>query len=266
MPEYALKLSEAELARYQTMADGAAELEGDLWGASGIVEGAVVADVGCGPGAVSAVIARIVGPAGRVVAVDREASTVEAARATAARSGADNVSLQIGEAHDTGVAPASVDVVMIRHVLAHNGGMEEAIVAHAATLVRPGGHVYLADIDMNGMRMRPTDADIEDLADRYQRWHDQRGNDLSVGLRLAELLDAAGLENIDFHGRYQILAVWPGMRSPSWAARDALVADGLATLDDVERWSSAFERTDRADRRPTLFAPLFFAFGRRPVA
>jgi hypothetical protein len=156
-------------------------------------------------------------------------------------------------------------VVVIRHVLAHNGGREEAIVAHAATLVRPGGYVYLADVDFSGTRMRPSDPDLEDLAARYQRWHDQRGNDLSVGLRLAELLGAAGLEDIDHHGRYQIVVVSPGMRSPSWAARDALVADGLATPDDVARWSSAFEGVDRAERRPTFFAPLFFAFGRRPT-
>ncbi len=36
------------------------------------------------------------------------------------------------------------------------------------------------------------------------------------------------------------------------------------TPDDVERWAAAFDRVDRADERPTVFAPLFFAFGRRP--
>ncbi|MGH9224985.1 MAG: hypothetical protein ACRD2W_14690, partial [Acidimicrobiales bacterium] len=66
MTEYALKLSEAELARYQQMAEHAAAMEADLWAAAGLVEGAAVADVGCGPGAVAAVVARLVGPAGSV--------------------------------------------------------------------------------------------------------------------------------------------------------------------------------------------------------
>ena len=60
MPDYALKLSEAELARYRLIAEAAPEMERDLWTAAGVVEGAVVADVGCGPGAVSVVLAELV--------------------------------------------------------------------------------------------------------------------------------------------------------------------------------------------------------------
>ena len=39
MTEYALTLSEAELARYQFMAERAAQVEADLWAAAGVVEG-----------------------------------------------------------------------------------------------------------------------------------------------------------------------------------------------------------------------------------
>ncbi len=263
LSEYALQLSEAELARYEFMAEAAARMERDLWNAAGVAAGAVVADVGCGPGAVSMVLARLVGHAGRVLAVDRDANAVEAGRTAATRAGADNVSLSVGEAHDTGIAPASVDLVMIRHVLAHNGELEEQIVAHAASRIRPGGSVYLADVEAVGLRMRPSDPDIEDLNARYHEWHSQRGNDLSVGLRLGELLRGAGLEAVEHHGRYQIGEVPPGLRPPSWAARDALLDAGLATSNDIERWNSAFDRIDRADERPTTFVPLFFAFGRR---
>ncbi len=38
-PEYALKLSEAELARYTFMARSAAHMEQDLWDVAGVVEG-----------------------------------------------------------------------------------------------------------------------------------------------------------------------------------------------------------------------------------
>ena len=260
-----MQLNEAELARYQFMADAAARTEGSLWTVAGVVEGAVVADIGCGPGAIAAVLARVVGPSGRVVAVDREPTAVEAARSAAERAGVDNVSVQLGEAHDTGIAPASVDVVMIRHVLAHNGGREEAVVAHAASLVRPGGSVYLVDIEATALRTRPSDPDVDDLAARYQEWHAQRGNDLSVGLRLGELLETAGLETVEHQGLYQIFAAPPGMRPPPWAGRDALRAAGLATDADIERWSAAFERIDRLETRPTMFVPLFLAVGRRPA-
>ncbi len=264
VPEYALKLSDAELARYQQMAETAARAERDLWAAAGVAEGAVVADVGCGPGAVSVVLAQQVGPAGRVLAVDGEALTVEAAQAAASRAGVDNISATAGQAHDTGIAPGSVDLVMIRHVLAHNGGLEEAIVAHAASLVRPDGVVYLVDTDADGIRMRPPDPDLVDLGERYLRWHRQRGNDVSVGLRLSELLTGAGLEGIEHHGRYEIFPAPSGWRSPGWAGRTALADAGLATSDDIDRWSAAYERFDRAEERPTMFVPVFVAFGHRP--
>lgn len=264
MGDYALKLNEAELGRYRYMAESAMLMERDLWARAGIAEGAVVADVGCGPGAMSVVLADLVGPGGRVVAVDREPEALEAARAAVARAGAGNVSVLAGEADDTGIEPASADVVMIRHVLAHNGGREQAIVDHIAGLVRPGGTVYLADIDGTRFRMRPDDPDLDDLNARYEQWHARQGNDLSVGLRLAELLAAAGLEVVDFQGRINIIEVPPGLRPPGWAASDALVSAGLATADDVARWGAAMERMDTATPRPTIFVPLYFALGRRP--
>ena len=262
---YALKLSDSELARYEMMAEQAQAQEGQRWAAAGVVEGAVVADIGCGPGALSIALARQVGPTGAVLAFDRGAEAVEMARAVAERAGVPNVTVEVADADATGLAPATVDVAMIRHVLAHNGGREAAIVAHAASVVRPGGCVYLTDIDSSGIRNRPADADLDDLADRYWAWHAQQGNDSMVGLRLDELLAGAGLDVIEFSGRYEILSPPAGVRAPSWAARDALVASGMATSDDVDRWDAAFVRQDGLDPRPMVFAPIFCAYGRRPT-
>ncbi len=265
MPDYALDLSEVELSRYRMMAEMALSSERELWAAAGIAEGATVADVGCGPGAISVVLARVVGPGGHVWAVDREAEAREAATAAVRSAGVENVTVAAGDAHDTGLAPGSVDCVMIRHVLAHNGGLEEAIVGHAATLVRPGGCVYLVDIEATAMRTRPADPELEDLNDRYGQWHTVMGNDLSVGLRLSELLAGAGLEVLHFAGRYQMIEAMPGLRPPSWAATEAMVAAGLASPTDVARWAAAFERLDQADERLTIFMPSFSAYGRRPT-
>ena len=264
MAEYALKLSEAELARYRFMAEAALRMEADLWATAGIVPGAAVADLGCGPGAISMVMARLVGPAGRVEGVDGDESVIEAARAGAEQAGMSNVTFGTGRADASGLTPGTFDTVMIRHVLAHNGGSEHDIVNHAASLARGGGHVYLADIDITTFRTRPFDPDLADLNDRYHAWHESRGNDLSVGLRLGDLLTGAGLELVDFQGRYQIISVPVGLRPPSWAALDAMTEAGLVDPDDVTRWEAAFERLDTAPTRPTFFFPLFFAFGRKP--
>ena len=265
MGDYALKLSDAELVRYEMMAARALEHEREQWTAAGVVEGAVVADIGCGPGAVSIALARQVGLTGRVLAFDRSPEAVDMARLVTARAGVANVTVEAAPADATGVTPGSVDVAMIRHVLAHNGGREAAIVAHATTLVRPGGCVYLIDVEGSAVRTRPPDPDLDDLNDRYWRWHAQQGNDASVGLRLAELAAGAGLEIVEFSGRYDIVVAPPGLRPPGWAAREAVVASGLATPDDVARWEAAFARLDGMQERPTAFVPVFCAIGRRPA-
>lgn len=154
-------------------------------------------------------------------------------------------------------------MAMLRHVLAHNGGDEQQIVDHLASLVRRGGVVYLVDVDLTGMRMLDTDAGLDDLVERYAAFHAARGNDPMIGLRLGKLLEKAGLDIVDFSGSYSVLTVPPGMRPPLWAARDAMLAEGAATQDDIARWGAAVERIDVAEVRPTLFAPQFIGLGRR---
>ena len=47
------------------------------------------------------------------------------------------------------------------------------------------------------------------------------------------------------------------------AAREALVAEGLATPADLARWAAAFDRVDALPARPWLSNPTFIAIGRR---
>jgi len=176
-----------------------------------------------------------------------------------------NVELRQGTGTESGLTPGSLDVVVMRHVLAHNGAEEAAIVAHLATLVKPGGCVYLVDIDGTAFRMMDLDPDLEDLHDTFVEFHRRKDNDLQPGLRLGKQLRAAGLEVLEHIGRYDVLQAPPGMRPPSWAAREAMVEESVITEDDVSRWGRAFERLDQQALRPTVFGAAFVAIGRRPT-
>jgi len=57
-----------------------------------------------------------------VTAIDAHPAAVAAARALALAAGLANVTVREGRADRTGLAPESCDVVMLRHVLAHDGG------------------------------------------------------------------------------------------------------------------------------------------------
>lgn len=259
---YALELTAAELERYRMMAELARSAETDLWQVAGLVAGAAVADVGCGPGALFPAFVDAVGEGGRVVGVDGDPAAVAQAQALVAGNGWTNVTVAQGGASASGLEAGAFDVVTVRHVLAHNGPDEQAIVDHVATLVRPGGCVYLVDIFAGAFGMRPDDPDLRDLNDAYGRFHAARGNDLRTGLRLDALLDRAGLDVIAYRGWFNIARPQGQVRPPPWAAREAMVAAGIATAEDIARWGAALDRV--AGESPTVFAPLFGAVGRRP--
>jgi len=244
------------------MAARAVASEVDEFRMAGIVPGATVADVGCGPAAMSVEVAHLVGPEGRVIGIEPDERSRATATAVIAASGLANIELRDGTATDTGLEPRSVDVAMMRHVLAHNGGREQAFVDHLASRVRPGGCVYLVDTDLTGARTIDGAPELDDLFEKYSQFHRARGNDPLAGLRLANLLKAAGLEVLAFEGRYSILAAPPGMRPPPWAGRDSMLAQGTITQDDVDRWQGGFEKSDALEVRPTIFVPLFIAIGR----
>lgn len=265
MSDYALTISDVEVERYRMMAEFAKAEESEAWAKAGIASGAAVADVGCGPAATSVVMAQTVGRSGRVIGVERDPMSLAHARQVVAAAGVDNVELRSGEATATGIDPGSIDVAVMRHVLAHNGGREQDIVDHLASLVRPGGSVYLVDTDLTGMRTRDVEPGLEDLLEKYAEFHRGRGHDPQVGLRLDRFIQGAGLDLVEFGGAYTILAMPPGMRPPAWAARELMVADGVLTEADVERWGAALERNDARTDRPTLFATRFWAIGRRPA-
>lgn len=249
---YALRLSDDEHARYRMMAESAREQETDLWRLAGLVPGALVADVGCGPGAMLAVLAETVGPDGQVTGVDADETAVAAARAVLRHRGLTNGEVLVGQADATGLPPASFDVAMLRHVLAHNGGREQAIVDHLATLVRAGGCLYLLDIDASRSTGAPDHPDLADLVDRYEQWHSGRGNDLRVGRRLAELGQAAGLQTLQYRVMTTRVTPPPGMRGPAWAGREALVAAGFADAGDLARWDAAYAEVGTWSPPPEL--------------
>jgi SAM-dependent methyltransferase len=261
---YALRLSENEQARYRMMARRALDREGDLWRLAGITTGARVVDVGCGPGAMLALLADEVGPSGGVAGVDADPDAVRAARAALRETALPDADVRLARADDTGLVPGTFDVAMLRHVLAHNGPEEQRrIVKHLATVVRPGGSVYLLDVDASSGSVTPSLPEVDDLQARYEQWHARRGNDLRTGRRLALLARDAGLEVIEFRGWFEIFTVPVGMRGPAWAAVDALLADGLAADGDLDRWDAAFTDLDTRPDRPQGMIATFAAVCRR---
>lgn len=261
---YTLRLSDAELDRYRLMAEHARSSESDLWALAGLRPGARVADVGCGPGALFPALVDAIGPGGALVGVDGDDDAVGAARSVVDSFGWTNVSVVRGRAERSGLEPASFDVVMMRHVLAHNARQEQAIVDHLATLARPGGMVYLVDVFADMVRTVPADDDFDAMNAAYVEFHHRQGNDLQTGSRLDELARTAGLDVVAYRGWLDIVPLVPGMRPPAFAARAAMVEAGVVTQEQVDRWEATMDDFLASPHR--LFAPLFGCVARAPDA
>lgn len=164
--DYVLTLTDSELQRYQLMAERARDDEAELWAKAGIAQGSVVIDVGCSPAATAVAMAQVVGQAGRVIGVERDPGALQCAQQLIDRTSVTNLELRAGDATATGVQPGIADVAVMRHVLAHNGGREQEIVDHLATLVRPGAWVFLVDVDLTAQRMWPGVPHLADLGRR----------------------------------------------------------------------------------------------------
>lgn len=171
-----------------------------------------------------------------------------------------------GTATATGLPAGEFDVVMMRHVLFHLGAAIPDAVAHAASLLRPGASLYLVDTSADRTREGTSgfDPDAVDLGERYIAFQRERGCDVTVGSRLSQIITDAGLELVFEETTYnmipgQVLASGAG---PMVAAIPAMLAAGVATDQDVERWRAGIART-AAIPGLTMSIPQFIAVGKR---
>lgn len=122
--------------------------------ALGITPGMTVADIGAGTGYFEARLAAAVGPQGKVIAVDVEPDMVRYLGERAAREKTPNVEPRLGTPEDAGLAPASVDRILIvdtwHHVPARN-----AYVAKLVAALKPGGQIFVVDFTLETSKGPP---------------------------------------------------------------------------------------------------------------
>lgn len=107
-------------------------------------EGASVADLGAGTGSFTVRLARAVGPAGKVYAVDIEPSLVRYIGDRARREGFDQVVTVLAAPRDPKLPDASVDLVLVCDTWHHTGDRVRYLGRLARTL-RPAGRVAVVD-------------------------------------------------------------------------------------------------------------------------
>ncbi len=112
---------------------------------AGLAAGMAVLDVGCGPGDISLTAAALVGPTGRVIAVDADPAMIARARARTAAQGLGNVTFVTAPLEEL-VLDTTVDAIVGRRILIFLA-QPAAVLRRLVTYLRPGGVVAFMEHD-----------------------------------------------------------------------------------------------------------------------
>lgn len=159
----------------------------------GVSAGWSCLDVGCGPRGITDLLSRRVGPSGRVVGLDMNASFIEYARANAA----ENTEFVIGDAYSPGLAQGSFDLVHMRFV-AGTSGEPERLLGEVIKLARPGGIVALQEPDGSTLNCYPPNKAWDRLKAAVIGAFSGVGSDVLLAQRLYKVAREAGLKDVAF--------------------------------------------------------------------
>ncbi len=161
-----------------------------LW-LAGLRPGMRVLDVGCGPGDVSCIAARLVGPTGSVLGVDAAPDMIELAGARAAEQDLSAVHFtQAGV--DAITLDEPVDAVVGRLILMHLPD-PAATLRRLSTFVRPGGVVAFSENDITGTSSVPDVPLFRQVTTGITRAFEAMGLSPQFGTTLHTIFADAGL-------------------------------------------------------------------------
>jgi len=169
-----------------------------LLGRAGFGQGNTLVDLGCGPGLTTLDLVRRVGPAGRIIAVDRDGGkSIPRLQEAADAAGFRNVEARIAELEEFDLPPESVDGVYGRWVLMYlPEGEARALATRIARWLRPGGACALAEFcNYRNLSVYPPMEHFGLVTDALMRAAaGERGGNPEIGCVLPGVLHDAGLD------------------------------------------------------------------------
>jgi ubiquinone/menaquinone biosynthesis C-methylase UbiE len=169
--------------RWRTVDNSAAYLLADLR------PGLEVLDVGCGPGTITADLARRVAP-GRVLGIERAAEVLEGAE-----RGPENLEYAVGNIYRLDLADDSFDLVHAHQVLQHLVDPVAAL-REMRRVCRPGGLVAARDSDYSTFTWWPETPGLRAWLDLYHRLARANGAEPDAGRQLLAWAQGAGFEHV----------------------------------------------------------------------
>ena len=229
----------------------------DAFRRAGIGPGRTVLDVGCGPGWASVDLAELVGPSGRVIALERSQRFLDSLAARARRLGLDNIDARAVDVSEESLGEGVADAVWCRWLLSFVAQPRRTI-AGIARALKPGGiAVFHEYADYGAWQAMPRSAELDRFRDLVMRsWRDN-GGEPDIALDLPAWAAAEGLELVEVRPLVEIVSrddlVW------QWpAAFMAVNSRRLHALGYLDAEEAALLATtlDRMAESALLITPL----------
>jgi ubiquinone/menaquinone biosynthesis C-methylase UbiE len=142
---------------FESPEHGAWQKPGDIVSLLQLWPGNVVADIGTGTGHFEPLLAKVVGPTGRVLALDVEPEMVAYLKRRVKKEGLTNVTVQKVADNDPGLADGSVDRLLVVNTW-HHLPQRERYAAAMNRALRPGGFVVVVDFKAESPKGPPAHA------------------------------------------------------------------------------------------------------------
>lgn len=227
-----------------------------LWGRAGFGPGQRLIDLGCGPGFATFDLARIVGPSGRVVAVDNAVRFLEHLRLRARERGLDQIEVVNADVREFVLPTTGFDGAYARWLLCFVD-RPDAVIGAAARALRPGGVLAVNDyFNYGAFTFAPRSKVMGRVVAAVQESWRRHGGDLDIQSRMPKILDRCGFEVLEIRPITHI--VRPGSALWNWPL--SFFRGFLPTLVDSELISSEDADAFLAEWDARSADPLSFLF------
>ena len=202
---------------------------------AGLRPGMLVADFGCGVGAMTRNLAGLVGPYGHATGIDLHQPQLVEAGNLCAGCGLSNISFWKADACDTGLSENMFDLVYCRFLLIHVPD-PVACLREMKRVLKPGGIIFAEDGDLRSGGSTPSSA-LNHFGGLFERLGPKKGVDYRLGRDLYHLVKRAGFEDVETdiyqpaysRGRERVFLRWSIEEAGA-----GLIGAGLLTSHELE--------------------------------